>query len=155
MNTMIAQATSFSPPIEIAGWLACAAFLIAMINGAMKLVDRFKDKPHPSDVQRESAEKFASKTEFEKHTAWDSNEHEKLWSKVGGVERGANGSVEKKLSDLREERQKDMDKLHDHINGVGLKVAGLEKSTELQNQTLANVTSDIKRILERLPRAHS
>jgi len=143
-----------NPPVEIAAWLGCLAFLVVLANGVLKLVDRVKGKPSPGEVQAEAAEKFTRKEEFERQVATNEQVHRDLFSKIGGVERGNNANAEKKIEELRHERREDMRVLHEEINDIGNDVAGLKKETELQNQTLTAVTTDIKRILERLPRRH-
>ena len=64
---ILAQTYIASPPIEIAAWLACLAFVIGVINGGYKLARNFKDKPAAGEVQRESAEKFARREQLESH----------------------------------------------------------------------------------------
>lgn len=42
---------NFSPPIEIAGWLACCGFVLWIINLGTKLADRMRGKPaQPSNT---------------------------------------------------------------------------------------------------------
>src|ERR1039458_2325637 len=64
---LLAQTYLASPPIEIAAWLACLAFVISVINDGFKLAGNFKGKPEAGEVQRESAEKFARREQLESH----------------------------------------------------------------------------------------
>ena len=80
----------------------------------------------------------ASKDEFDKHVENNKSEHEQLFSKIGGVERGGTANTDKKVDSLRHE-----------ITAIGKEVSALQASTEFQNQTLAAVTADIKTLLSR------
>lgn len=83
----------------------------------------------------------ASKVEFDKHSEENKRAHEHLYTVISSKERG-----------LREEAAWNTDKLHDKVNAVANDVSGLKQSNELQNQLMAAANSDIKKILERLPR---
>ena len=143
------MADSITPPVSIAAWLACLAFVVMLINGGMKMVRSFKDTPAPSEVQREAAAMFAQKEELNKHIEWNRREHENLFSKIGGVERGVEGRVEQKLDASRAERREDMHSLHHEVNEVSKKVASLERETEMQNQRMASMDAKLDRLIER------
>lgn len=91
----------------------------------------------------------ASKEEFDRHVAANDQTTRDLFAKIGGVERGANGNAEKKIEALQHERREDVRQLHQEINEVGRKVAGLEKETELQNQSMASMNAKLDRLIER------
>ena len=103
--------------------------------------------PQPLIVAMEK--EFATKAELSAHMNRNQTEHDNLFSKIGGVERGANGNAEKKIEALQHERREDVRTLHQEINEVGLKVAGLEKETELQNQRMASMDAKLDRLIER------
>ncbi|MEI6565318.1 MAG: hypothetical protein WCR20_01470 [Verrucomicrobiota bacterium] len=52
-------------PVELAAWLGCLAFVVAAVNGVMRLVDRMKDKPSPGEVRAEASDKFVQKAQCE------------------------------------------------------------------------------------------
>lgn len=56
--------------------------------------------------------------------------------------------VERAVTALAQERKDDTGKLHEKINAVDRKVAGLEQSTVLQNQYLAQMNTKLDRIIE-------
>ena len=118
--------------LNIAAWLACAAFLVVLANNVLKLIDRIKDKPHPGDVQRDGNEKFATKNELQRHIEHDDSVHRDLFSKIGGVERGTNGNTEKKVDDLRKD-----------VVAIGKEVAALRATTVLQTQSLARIENKL------------
>ena len=54
-----------SIPLGIAEWLACLAFLMWFVNLSKKFIQGMKDKPPPSEVQREAAQTYVSKAQCE------------------------------------------------------------------------------------------
>ncbi len=103
----------------------------------------------PQPLVIEMQKEFVSKPEFHALVTNNDQTHRDIFSKIGGVERGANGNADKKIEDLRHERREDMRSLHSEINEVSKKVAGLEKETELQNQRMASMDSKLDRLIER------
>ncbi len=55
---------SFTPPVEIAAWLACLFFAVALANGIMKLVHYTRAKPSALDVQQDVAGKYQPKGDY-------------------------------------------------------------------------------------------
>lgn len=104
--------SSFTPPGGILGWLGCLAFILWITRLAVGLVNDLKGKPHPGEVQRESAEKFVHKAEFSTHLSNNTREHENLFSKIGGVERGARIELERRVQEIQTERAKSLDNLN-------------------------------------------
>lgn len=88
--------------------------------------------PQPLTVEVIKAlhEQFASKPDFDKHLEDFHSKHNIIWNT------------------LRSENQR----IGTEVTATREAIAGLEATTELQNQTLAAVTTDIKTILGRLPR---
>lgn len=126
---MFAQ-SQFTPPGGIAGWLACLAFILWIVNLVWKLADRAKQRPAPSDVQRESVEKFVAKTEFANHVEWNRREHENLFAKIGGVERGLTQRIESRLDKMQADSHEGREKIHDRINEILAAVSNLEGRLE-------------------------
>lgn len=116
-HSMFAEISS-TTPVGIAAWLACAAFLIGLINGGMKLVDRAKDRPHPGDVRAEAVDRFATKTEVKDLREGNEAQHRDIFAKMGGIERGVTARIEARLSEMQRDSNEGRDKLHDRINEV-------------------------------------
>ena len=129
------------------GWVIVA--IAALCVCANQIDDFFKRRagqdghrtvgPQPFEVK--AAAEFLHKRDHDAHHAWDMTEHNNLFKKIGGVERGAAQAL-----------KDDVDSLRDELTEVGKQVAGLNKSTELQNQQLASIVSTQNTILQRLPR---
>jgi len=116
-------------------------FIIAFIGQFRKTNVNISEQPLDVKVVEELHKQFAGKEAFDKHVEKNDEDHREIFSKIGGVERGANGVMDNKETEIWKEVRKQ-----------GKCIAGLEKETQIQNQSLAALQSDIKRILERLPR---
>jgi hypothetical protein len=141
MMLLFAQTTSSSQwaaPTGTATWLAVLGFLLFIWNQGAKALRSTKDKPHPGDVQRESAEKYVTKPEFQNHVAKNDKDHDNIFTKMGGVERGAKSAVEQQVEVVRKD-----------VAQCGRDIAGLKVETQLQNQSLARVESKLDRLIER------
>lgn len=128
MNLLIATATPLEAPAGIAIWLACAFFVIGLINSGTKMVRGWKDRPAPGEVRAESVEKFLAKTEFQSHLEWNRREHENLFAKIGGMDRGITSRIEARLDKMEASNNAGRDKIHDRINEV------LEAVSELRGR---------------------
>lgn len=143
---MIMFATLTSPtPGDMAAFLGCLFFLVAGANQVMKFLDRNKDKPPASDVRAELVEKFTPKDVFHAHVAQNLREHENMFSKLGGVERGATARmdalskewrafVDAKFSEMATADNSGREKLHDRINEI------LSEVSELRGEIRAKRT---------------
>jgi len=67
MNPTLLAESQFTPPMQIAGWLGCLSFTIWIVLMAVRLVKELKDKPAPSELQRDTAERYTPKSEFSAH----------------------------------------------------------------------------------------
>ena len=61
-------------------------------------------------------------------------------------------ALEKQIAEFKSERHSDVGQLHEKINTVDRRLARIESASELQAQSLAAVTTDIKIILSEMPR---
>lgn len=121
------------------GWVCVV--LVCIIIGVRQVVGltrELKDKPSPGDVRHESAANYVAKTEFQTHVNQNTRDHENIFSKIGGVERGAKSAVEQQVEVVRRDLMK-----------CGNDIAALQASTEMQNQSLARVEAKLDRLIER------
>lgn len=108
-------------------------------------LDRRKDKPAPAEVAQQARELYATKPELQKletdfSTLADHNrqEHDNLFRKLGGVERG-----------LRAEMKADVATLTTQLHELGLSVAGLAAETKTQNQNFVMLMARVDRSVDR------
>lgn len=120
-----AQLPSNTPPIEIAAWLGCLAFVVMLANGLIKLWRSLKDKPAPGEVRAESQRKFIGKETFAQAEAEHRKVHEQLFAKIGGVERGGRDHFDRRLAEIETRADASREKLHTRINRISIGVARL------------------------------
>lgn len=72
----------------------------------------------------------ASKVEFETMVKRNEREHENLFSKIGGVERGQSAKLDAKFAELSKDAHDGREKIHDRINVVLKAVSRLEGKIE-------------------------
>ena len=143
MTTMIpilavGAVTGASAPsmLSIGVWAMCLAFFVMLINALLKLAQRVRGKAQkPPNAALEAALNAierrveAEQTEFEKHVEWNRREHENLFSKIGGVERGGlarmdtisqewRGFVQQSMGELIRSNNLGREKLHERINTI-------------------------------------
>lgn len=80
----------------------------------------------------------ASKEAFATHVIENREAHEQIFSKIGGVERGAKSALEQQVEVVRKD-----------VMQCGRDISGLKVETQLQNQSLARVESKLDRLIER------
>lgn len=113
---------------------AIAAVIIAIVALRNKTETVISPQPLIVAMQKE----FATKHEFDAHVARNDEDHKGIFSKIGGVERGAASSLELKVEVVRRD-----------LIQVGNQVSGLKTQTDLQNQQLARMDSKLDRLAER------
>jgi hypothetical protein len=67
----------------------------------------------------------ATKEELEKHADWDSGEHDKLFRKIGGVERGAQERLDKKVEEMERKADDARERIHKRLNRISVGLANL------------------------------
>ena len=93
----------------VAGLAATAYYIKEMFWSGEK-------QPQPFEVTK--AKQYVHKDAFDKFAEENRYEHENLFSKIGGVERGARAHLDVKLDNMQRESNDGRDKLHDRINDV-------------------------------------
>jgi len=85
--------------VQLAGWLACLAFILGLVNGGLKLVDRVKGRePFPPNASLDARVAALERIEIES----DSRRR----------------AIYEKIEALRLENKSDAEGLHDRINDV-------------------------------------
>lgn len=137
---MMPEPTTFSS----IGWLAMGLAALAV---AWNQIDDWiqrrmgKDKQmeiSPSPLIVTAAERFVARDDYEKAMLANQTEHNNLFSKIGGVERG-----------MRQALKADVDELHEKINRANESLAAVGKGMEFQNQRLLSISHTVERILEK------
>lgn len=122
--------------MQIGIWVAVAIGVVKGMESLVRLGHRLWGKPQkPPNRQLEASLETldrkieAEQREFEKHVEWNRREHENLFSKIGGVERGSlarmdsisrewRSFVEGSMAELIKSNNEGRSKLHDRINTI-------------------------------------
>jgi hypothetical protein len=90
------------------------------------------------------------KKEFEKHQRENKDEHEKIFAKLGGVERGVENRLNAKLDAMQAESKTDREKLHFRINPIEGEICALREASETNTTRLVQMDGKIDRLIERM-----
>ena len=96
----------------VAGIAALAYYIKEIFSGKKKREVSFEFTP-------------ADKEEFQNHVEWDRREHENLYKKISGVERGAADRLDQRLAEMQRSALEGREKLHKRINTISVGVARL------------------------------
>src|SRR5687767_7356399 len=108
ISTMNTLATTPDPKMFTELWVI-AAFLLGVAVNVVALVMVGRKQKREVSFSFEPA----SKEDFEAHIAQNQREHENLFSKIGGVERGISQRLDEKLSSMQDKAEVGREKLHE------------------------------------------
>jgi hypothetical protein len=89
------------------------------------------------------------KKEFERHQQDNKEEHDKLFAKLGGIERGVESRLNAKLDAMAAESKTDREKLHFRINPIEGEICALRQASETNTTRLVQMDAKIDRLIER------
>lgn len=142
-----------SPPAEIAAWLACAAFVLMLLNGAWKLKGNITGESSRRELQQpfvvEMAKQFPSRDELHKVVDENDRAHRDLFAKLGGIERGHRSALDEQIRSIRAELREDVQGIHLRINSIEKSMGGVETAVTLQNQNTAALAASIREMMAR------
>lgn len=90
------------------------------------------------------------KKDFEQHQRENKEEHDKIFAKLGGVERGVESRLNAKLDAMAAESKADRDKLHFRINPIEGEICALRQASETNTTRLVQMEGKIDRLIERV-----
>jgi len=138
---MLGDASQTAP--LIGSWVISAVALLQLITLGMQVLrwnQAAKREVHPQPLEVKGATEFLPRQFFDDHAQQNQREHEHLFARLGGLDRG-----------LRAEMKQDAEGLHEKINTVGREVSEHSAMLELQNQRLAQIDAKLDRLIERRP----
>ncbi|MEN6533045.1 MAG: hypothetical protein ABFD89_05240 [Bryobacteraceae bacterium] len=143
----ISATVADSVPLAIASWLACLAIVLVIGLLIVKVAREIRGKPAAGDVQAEAAEKFVTKKHCDKQQDLERMAHQELFSKIGGVERGAAAALQLEVRSLRDERRADAVVLQGKLSDFERQIGGLIKASELQTVQLNRMDQKLDNII--------
>lgn len=105
-------------------WILIFAGVVVIVVQARELLGTKKRR----EISFE--ETLCNKKEFDNHVEWNRREHENLFSKIGGVERGVTDRISQKLVDIEHKVETSREKMHDRLNDVLSAVSELRGTVE-------------------------
>ena len=136
-------------PVSIASWLACLAMVLVIGLMIVKVVKEIRGKPSASEVQGDAERRFMSKKECEKLHDQVKQTTDHLFSKIGGVERGAAAALGIEVRELRQERKHDAEILQNNMKSLAEDVGGLKKANDLQTIQLNRMDTKLDSLMKR------
>ena len=140
---ILADSISNQVPLDIAAWLGCAFVVMLIVNEAFKLTRNIRGPephaPQPPNSELElkliqlARDIAAVNAALDRHVALNLHEHENLFKKIGGVERGAQARLEASRAEADANLQEAIragnesrEKLHHRINDLLKAISTLE-----------------------------
>jgi hypothetical protein len=119
-------------------WMICltAAMVGIMAIGTFLRKSEVRVE-QPLDIKL--VETLVSKEDFKELVRRNDEIHEQLFSKIGGVDRGAAAKISSEVQ-----------LVHARVNAIEKSIGGLEASTSIQGQRLAGMDAKIDRLIENL-----
>lgn len=112
------SAAGGSAPITIAAWLACAAFVVGLVNSVLTLVERLKEKPRPADT-------YVRIQDFSEHRQLVLARIEAMRISQDADRESFRGEV----NELRVEIRDDLRRVHDRIDDLPSQIIATLKNT--------------------------
>src|SRR5436305_1836725 len=148
--SMTLLATANPDALQIGLWVVAATAVLQALASGLSVAKFILNRAERRQVT--ISPDVVARPDFDAHVSENRREHENLFSKLGGVERGFNSHLNSELKTLREERREDSHALHHEVNEVAKKVSSLDASNSIQSQRLAEISAKLDRVIERQTR---
>ncbi len=140
--------------------LATFAGNLATIGIWLSSRKRTASEIYPQPLTVKEVETFVPREDFEAHkqeeaekiekfTEHNHREHENLFSKIGGVERGVEARLIQRMNDSNNEAKASRQRMHAEITEIGKHVASLQTASDLGSQRIAQMDAKIDRLLDK------
>ena len=144
---MLLTITNNPEALQIGLWVIAGTAVLQALGSAVSLAKFFANRSERRQVS--ISPDVVGRPDFDSHVAENKQEHQHLFAKIGGTERGIHAQFNAEIKHLREERREDIHALHHEMNEVAKKVSGLEATNTLQSQRLAEISAKLDRMIER------
>jgi outer membrane murein-binding lipoprotein Lpp len=89
------------------------------------------------------------KQEFDQQVQENKEDHDKLFSRIGGVERGLEARMTARIDKFETDANTTRRLMHKDIEQIGHDTAALKKEAEIANQRMFQMDGKIDRLIER------
>ena len=133
-----------APPSANSVWyvilaLASLAGNVAMVFQARAMARNQKVEVSPQPLIVAMEKEFTPRRDFDAHVAANVEEHDKIFSKIGGVERGARHTLDAQVEVIRRDTVQ-----------IGNQVAALQAETKMQSAQLTQLTRTMNDLPSRI-----
>lgn len=128
--------------VQLAAWLGCLFFVIAMINASMKLVDRLRGHPPVEELDQQIRH---SSIEVQRRL----EALEKLNEEAVSRRRAMYAKMESSEHRLSQEVRETTKAVQEQVGHVREEVAALKTQNDNQNRHLAHIEAKLDRFIER------
>ncbi len=90
------------------------------------------------------------KKEFDKEVQENKEEHDRIFAKLGGLERGVESRLNAKIDAVIAEGKTDREKLHFRINPIEGQICALREASDVNTARLVQMDAKIDRLIERI-----
>ena len=139
-------ATTNTDAVQIGLWVIAATAILQAVGAALSIARFFVNRAEKREVS--ISPEVVLRPDFDAHVAENRHEHENLFAKIGGLERGINAHLNSELKSLRADSHEDSRTLRQELNEVARKVSSLEATNTLQTQRLAEINAKLDRVIE-------
>lgn len=133
---LFAQAqTNTQAASNIGMWVIGAIAVLQLVSLAMQVFRYNQAQKREVSFTGECVDK----REFDKHVAYNREEHDNIFSLVGGKERGLRAEADEKIS-----------KIDVEVRKLGQDMAAVKTETTIQSRTLSHLESKVDSILSKV-----
>ncbi len=151
-------------PASHSEWLTNLSFFLNLMTVLIVLWAKISGKSEKREVRMVGD--FVGKPEFDAFKIENKEEHDHMFSKLGGVERGVNGRLDAQFEKLHSQLREDLlrnaeggerraEKIHNRINPIEGQMEGLKASVGALNTAVAHINVKIDRAFERVTGRHA
>lgn len=146
MNPIFAQAATQEVTFRDIGLVVCVLMLILLVVAqVMQLVDRNKKQPREVTFAGEPVDR----KDFDAHVKRNQEEHDNLFKKLGGAERGIEERLRSEMRRTEEAAKESRKNLHEELTVVRENVAKLSANTETLDQRTVRIEEKLDEFIQR------
>ena len=140
-------------PADIKPWLENLVWFFGLVLICIKLFKEFKGGENKREVTL--TDDCVCKKEFKEFQDYNRDEHNNLFKKIGGVERGGHAAVEgvenklmQRLEGMASQDKQSRAEMHKEIGNLAREVSSIQTAVDLTAQRTVEVNNKLDRIIE-------
>ena len=132
--------------------LQYAVLILVGVSAVMAVASYFATRREVDVIQtrlgkvEDCPAEFVRKSDCMAMHGANAREHDNLFAKVGGVERGASSALASEIKVMRDERRSDAKDLHARLNHFGEDISALKKASDIHSAQLERMDTKLDEI---------